>query len=142
MDHENTPDIRVSDADRSAVAERLRIALSEGRLDLNEYERRFDLSLRAVVQSELVPLTADLPAPVVSAEVARKESDRKAWMNEWRTWAGTAVILTAIWGVSSFASGEFRYFWPIWPLGIWGAWILAAAIMPGSDKDHGRKKKR
>ncbi|WP_157515850.1 DUF1707 SHOCT-like domain-containing protein, partial [Nocardiopsis trehalosi] len=41
--------MRASDADRDACAERLAIALQEGRLDLAEYERRLDTAMRAVV---------------------------------------------------------------------------------------------
>jgi Domain of unknown function (DUF1707) len=56
--------IRASDADRDAVAERLRQAAVEGRLEPNELEDRLHTALRARTYGELDRLTADLPRRV------------------------------------------------------------------------------
>ncbi|MEV5519952.1 DUF1707 SHOCT-like domain-containing protein [Streptomyces pseudogriseolus] len=56
------PDLRASDADREQVAEVLREALAEGRLDMEEFEERLDAVYRARTYGELAPLTRDLPA--------------------------------------------------------------------------------
>ena len=32
---------------------------------------------------------------------------------------------STIWAVTSLASWEFHYFWPIWVIGPWGAVLLA-----------------
>ncbi|WP_017615202.1 DUF1707 SHOCT-like domain-containing protein [Nocardiopsis salina] len=53
--------MRASDADRDAVANRLRDALAEGRLDLDEHNERLESTYRAKTVGELVPLTEDLP---------------------------------------------------------------------------------
>ncbi|AFR05780.1 MULTISPECIES: DUF1707 SHOCT-like domain-containing protein [Nocardiopsis] len=53
--------IRASDADRDAVAHRLREGLAEGRLDPDEHGERLDAVYRAKTLGELVPLTKDLP---------------------------------------------------------------------------------
>jgi hypothetical protein len=53
--------LRVSDADRHRVAELLRQAAGEGRLDLEELEERLEAAYRAKTYGDLVPLTADLP---------------------------------------------------------------------------------
>jgi Flp pilus assembly protein TadB len=53
--------IRASDADRDAVAERLRQAAVEGRLEPAELEERLHTALRARTYGELDPLLADLP---------------------------------------------------------------------------------
>jgi hypothetical protein len=53
--------LRASDAERDAVAERLRQAAAEGRLDTEELEERLDVALRARTYGELRRLVADLP---------------------------------------------------------------------------------
>lgn len=55
--------LRASHADREAVAERLREAAGEGRLDMDELEERLEAAFSAKTYGELVPLTADLPGP-------------------------------------------------------------------------------
>ncbi len=54
--------LRISDQERHAVAEVLREAAGEGRLDLEELEERLDRTYAAKTYGDLVPLTADLPA--------------------------------------------------------------------------------
>ncbi len=53
--------LRVSDADRHPVAELLRVAAGEGRLDLEELEERLESAYAAKTFGDLVPLTSDLP---------------------------------------------------------------------------------
>jgi len=62
------PDLRVSDADRERVAERLRDAAGEGRLTVEELDERLDRAYGARTGSDLAPLTADLPEPALGAE--------------------------------------------------------------------------
>lgn len=54
--------LRVSDADRHSVAEILRTAAGEGRLDLDELDQRLEAAYTAKTYADLVPITADLPA--------------------------------------------------------------------------------
>src|SRR3954452_23891809 len=58
---ERRPDMRVSDRARQTAAERLRLALGEGRLDLLEYDDRLAKAYGAVTYRDLEPLFADLP---------------------------------------------------------------------------------
>jgi Domain of unknown function (DUF1707)/Cell wall-active antibiotics response 4TMS YvqF len=58
-----SPDVRVSDEERERAATRLRDALGEGRLTLEEFSERVDAAYSARTASELEPLTRDLPAP-------------------------------------------------------------------------------
>ena len=51
---------RAGDADREAVADRLRIAAGEGRIDLGELEERLDRAYAARTYGELDALVADL----------------------------------------------------------------------------------
>ncbi|CAL9432456.1 hypothetical protein SUDANB58_02077 [Streptomyces sp. enrichment culture] len=59
---DDAPELRASDADRERVAEILRDALAEGRLDMSEFEERLDAAYRARTYGELAPITRDLPA--------------------------------------------------------------------------------
>ncbi|KAA0930734.1 DUF1707 SHOCT-like domain-containing protein, partial [Streptomyces apricus] len=61
------PELRASDADREQVAEVLRDALAEGRLDMAEFEERLETTYKARTYGELEPITRDLPAPGVTA---------------------------------------------------------------------------
>ncbi len=53
--------LRISDADRHQVAELLREAAGEGRLDIEELDERLEAAYSAKTYGDLVPLTADLP---------------------------------------------------------------------------------
>lgn len=55
-------ELRISDADRHKVAELLRQAAGEGRLDLDELDERLEATYQAKTYGDLVPITADLPA--------------------------------------------------------------------------------
>jgi hypothetical protein len=56
------PEMRASDAERERVAERLREAMAEGRLDMEEFTQRLDAAYAARTHGELEPLVRDLPA--------------------------------------------------------------------------------
>lgn len=57
------PELRASDADRERVVERLRDAVAEGRIDMDEFEERLEVAYTSKTYAELEPLTRDLPAP-------------------------------------------------------------------------------
>ncbi|MFD8393615.1 DUF1707 domain-containing protein [Streptomyces sp. NPDC059680] len=62
MTDDASPDLRASDSDRERVAEVLRDALAEGRLDMAEFEERLEATYKARTYGELAPITRDLPA--------------------------------------------------------------------------------
>src|SRR4051794_25152745 len=66
--------LRASDADRDAVAERLRRAAVEGRLDPDELEERLHSALRARTYGDLERLLDDLPAQPIAWERRRAEA--------------------------------------------------------------------
>ncbi|QOC95146.1 DUF1707 domain-containing protein [Micromonospora craniellae] len=121
--------MRAANSDRQAVAERLRAALDEGRLDLHEYDERLQRAYAARTYAELAALTGDLPGAVP----ARQEPDSPVlpdggrgvtvrWLVDvWEPWLRTVGIVVAIWAVTSFAARDLLYFWPIWVAGPWGA---------------------
>jgi len=55
------PQMRISDADRADVADRLSRHYSDGRLDQAEFNERLDQAMKAKTQSDLTGLFADLP---------------------------------------------------------------------------------
>ncbi|MCF3135120.1 DUF1707 SHOCT-like domain-containing protein [Streptomyces olivochromogenes] len=85
---DDAPELRASDADRERVAEVLRDAVAEGRLDMEEFEERLEATYKARTYGELTPITRDLPGvgvtapPVVSLS---KEPSRSG------SWAGRVV---------------------------------------------------
>ena len=66
--------MRVSDADRQRVADVLRDAAGDGRLDLDELDERLGLTWQAKTYADLVPITIDLQAagPVAPPVPARR----------------------------------------------------------------------
>jgi hypothetical protein len=54
-------DLRVSDAERQAVARRLERALRDGRLTVAEFDERVQAAYAATTRGELDDLTHDLP---------------------------------------------------------------------------------
>jgi hypothetical protein len=129
--------LRAADADRQAVAERLRAALDEGRLDLHEYDTRLGEAYAAKTYGELDRVTADLPAtgvPVPApAAVPAARSGRvvagsadvtRQWLFDvWDEWAGTVAICVAIWLAIALLGGGWQAVWPIWVAGPWGAYL-------------------
>ena len=54
--------LRISDEDRHRVAEVLRQAAGDGRIDLEELDQRLEAAYQAKTYGDLVPITVDLPA--------------------------------------------------------------------------------
>ncbi|MFJ8753317.1 DUF1707 domain-containing protein [Streptomyces sp. NPDC102441] len=76
--------MRASDAERERVAETLREAVAEGRLEMDEFEQRLDATYRARTHGELVPLVRDLPVPgglvrPVTGAVAEPKGSSANW---------------------------------------------------------------
>lgn len=142
--------VRASDTEREATLEHLATAFVEGRLTQDEYELRVGLALRSVFVGDLEILTEDLPArpervpapgPPVVADGSGPHWQAPAlavtwseWTDEWRWWLGIAVVLTTVWAVVSVMSGELVPYWPLVPLGIWAAVLLASAIWPSEGE--------
>ena len=71
--------MRVSDADRHKVAELLREAAGDGRLDLTELDERLEAAYAAKTYGELVPITRDLvPAVAPGGSVVRGAERERA----------------------------------------------------------------
>ena len=67
------PNMRVSHAERTEVADRLSKHYGDGRLDEEEFNERLDRAMKAKTQSDLDGLFDDLPEPELPRQVARPE---------------------------------------------------------------------
>ncbi len=63
--------LRISDTERHQVAEILREAAGEGRLDMDELDQRLEATYAARTYADLVPITLDLPAHPHQRPLAR-----------------------------------------------------------------------
>jgi hypothetical protein len=151
---ERRPDLRVSDRDRQAAAERLRLAMGEGRLDLVEYDDRLARAYAAVTYADLEPLFTDLPpasamaepvaapAPVLRSAARPVPSAARlptALKVLWTVWVAVVSINVTVWLLVSLGNGDLEYFWPMW-LAVPGAALFAvsasvlAARKPRDDR--------
>lgn len=73
--------MRASDSERERVAERLREAVAEGRLDMEEFGQRLEAAYSARTHGELTPLVRDLPAAgtVVPVDAAAPATAAGGW---------------------------------------------------------------
>ncbi|CAN5359888.1 hypothetical protein BH11ACT8_BH11ACT8_03320 [soil metagenome] len=62
--------MRISDEDRHRVAEVLREAAGDGRIDLGELDERLEATYGAKTYADLVPITVDLPAALAKPATA------------------------------------------------------------------------
>ncbi|WP_018908048.1 DUF1707 domain-containing protein [Salinispora arenicola] len=147
--------MRAADDDRQAVADQLRVAVDEGRLDLHEYDERLHRAYTAKTYGELDVLLADLPtgsAPVgasgagpalpgelvatgaVDSTVAPASGGRsvtRRWVVEvWGPWLRAVPIVVGIWAVTSLLAQDLFFFWPGWVAGPWGV-VLAVRTVQG-----------
>jgi hypothetical protein len=153
--------MRAADADRQETAERLRLALEEGRLDLHEYDERLQRAYAAKTYAELGAVLADLPGPApaqrsavvphqpapppaaaTGSAVAPPASGRGAWLLDvWLPWLRVAAIVNVIWLLSSIGSHHVGYYWPAWVLGPWGA-LLVLRTVDGAGAGEPRRDAR
>jgi Domain of unknown function (DUF1707) len=74
-----SPELRVSDAERTDVADRLSKHYGDGRLDQAEFNERLDRAMSATTRSDLTGLLADLPGTEPPPETGRPQRDRQPW---------------------------------------------------------------
>ncbi|WP_430780458.1 DUF1707 SHOCT-like domain-containing protein [Actinoplanes sp. G11-F43] len=119
MGHEG---MRAGDTDRQKVADQLKAALDEGRLDLSEYDERVQKAYGAKTYGDLDGLLDDLPGtvPVTKSQVvpagpqspaapAKKGRKHKEKQSGVQGMAFVFVICVLVWLMSGAG-----YFWPGW----------------------------
>ncbi|GAA1355384.1 DUF1707 SHOCT-like domain-containing protein [Streptomyces beijiangensis] len=117
------PEMRASDAERERVAESLRDAVAEGRLDMEEFENRLDAAYKARTHGELEPLVRDLPAPGTFQSAVPAPAVKGGWAER-------------IGGTVS-SSGAFAFWGGFSRKGPWtvGPRFTAFAMMGGGEID-------
>jgi hypothetical protein len=122
------PQLRIGNTEREAVVEQLSAALADGRLELVEYDDRVRQVYAAKTGADLVPLTADLPAPPPPPQPKPSLPSRLLQDPAVQGWLGLSVMMTAIWLISVLHDGRAHGFWPLWVIGISGAGLLTRRI--------------
>jgi len=105
------PELRAADADRERVAEILRDALAEGRLDMEEFEERLEATYKARTYGELTPITRDLPtAPgaVPSVNLTKQPVGDGSWASRITGGEGSST-----WGVAVMAGFQRKGRWTV-----------------------------
>jgi hypothetical protein len=134
--------MRASDRDRQQVVERLRSALEDGRLTMDEYVNRMEVAYQAATYGDLAPLCADLPAsnpvtagPQTAATVPAAVVSRAGYLAGlpavlkvlWTIWLVAVSVNVAVWALVSGAGGHLAYPWPVWVAGPYGAVLFAVS---------------
>jgi uncharacterized protein DUF1707 len=142
--------VRVSDAERAEVADRLARAHGEGRLTLAEYDERVRAAHGAVVRDDLAPLLTDLPREGTPRRVVPAGSRRPGvrafpvppgvpvppglpvppggLRGAAAVWAAVSAINVLIWLAVVLGTGTLVYPWWIWVAGPWGLVLAARAL--------------
>lgn len=110
------PNMRVSDAERTEMADALSKHYADGRLDDAEFKTRLDKAMAAKTRADLNGLLVDLP-PLHAEDTARRPGVfRRAW------WAFTmcAILVLAIGVASSVVA--FRIPWFLVALVLFFVW--------------------
>ncbi|WP_231953586.1 DUF1707 SHOCT-like domain-containing protein [Actinoplanes derwentensis] len=139
MGHEG---MRAADGDRQKVADQLKAALDEGRLDLSEYDERVQRAYAAKTYGDLDGLLDDLPGtvPVAKSQVVSAEpvdqltpvpgQKHKSGRSGFQGMAAVFVVCVLIWAMSGMG-----YFWPGW-VAIPLVWALLAHFRDRGNRGH------
>jgi hypothetical protein len=127
-----TTAVRAGDREREATARQLGQALTQGYLDMAEYEDRIGKAFAAHTTAELRQVLADLPAGRLwRDDPARREARRSAARLSVRihlaAYLVMVVIVLTVWFAVALSAGAW-YFWPIWPILGAGIGVLGHAI--------------
>jgi hypothetical protein len=129
--------MRAADADRQKIADRLKVALDEGRLSLHEYDERVGQAYAARTYADLLDLVTDLPAAGLSAEevTARRRAELKREARRmpmalkvlWTIWAALAAVNVVVYVLADFTADGDVYPWPVWLL-VPGAALIVVTL--------------
>jgi hypothetical protein len=138
-------EMRASDRDRQQVVERLRGALEDGRLTMDEYVDRMEAAYQAATYGDLAPLCADLPAsspaiarpqtaaarrpaaPAVASRAHGLAGLPTVLKVLWTIWLTAVTVNVVVWVLVSGTGGHLAYPWPVWVAGPYGAVLFAVS---------------
>ena len=129
--HGAAPAYRLSYAERDAVAARLRTAVGEGRITLDELEDRLRVVYGARSAAELLPVTADLPPSTEELQAVAKAGRRrrrKAFNAHLVPYLSVNGFLWMIWALTGHG-----FPWPLFPMGGWGIGLASHAAVAFGD---------
>lgn len=111
-------EVRVSDVEREAAADELRVHAGAGRLELDELDERIEAALCARTRSDLATVLADLPpATAAAGEPRRRRQERGG--QRFTTYLWVMALLIAIWLLTGAGHP-----WPLYPALGWGIPLL------------------
>jgi hypothetical protein len=143
--------LRAADHDRQEVVDRLRTALDDGRLTLDEFLDRMGRAYQAVTYADLAPLCADLPAggrvgdragaapaakPAMAAGPAAPSCGMLGRLPGplrvlWTIWVIAVSVNVVVWLLVSVTTASLIYPWPLWVAGPYGAVLLVLSACHG-----------
>lgn len=135
--------LRASDADRDAVAERLRHAAVEGRLEHDELEQRLHAALRARTYGDLRRLLSDLPPKPMAWE--RRRADVMPAARVGLAVAMRGAIALAVVIVALVVAAVVAAWWVLGALarlGLSGCRSCSARLGARTGWDHTRRPQR
>ena len=136
------PQLRVSDAERAEVADRLSKHYSDGRLDQAEFNERLDRAMKAKTQADLAGLFTDLPALGGPGNPAPQQSGRPGNGHPFRRIIGLVLIVVitlVLWHAVTVSFAPF-FFWHILG-GSFIPWLLVGLVIFLWLR-HGRENRR
>jgi hypothetical protein len=124
--------VRAGDSDREKTAGLLGQALSQGYLEMDDYESRLQATFAAHTTAELRQLIADLPITQLrrndpQRQAARRRAARLGVRIHLGAYLAMVVIVLAVWLAVGLTAGAW-YFWPIWPILGAGIGVVSHAI--------------
>jgi len=141
--------LRIGNAEREQVVQRVHDAFAEGRLDAEELQQRLDAVYRAKTVADLTPLVLDLPArsspgarpeprpvrpprPTLPRPVVQHRIPT-ALRVLWIIWLTAVAVNVAVWLVVCITTGDLIYGWPLWVAMPAGTALLVLSIVLRKD---------
>ena len=127
---QDTSNMRVSNAERTEVADRLAKHYGDGRLDEEEFNERLDRAMKAKTQADLHGLFADLPdspSPVVEQppRAVVPQRRRRPLIARVAFIVLIVLLISAVWHAVTI---PFWAFWGFGPGGGFVPWLLIAIV--------------
>jgi hypothetical protein len=141
----DTTSTRAGDREREKTATDLGLALSQGYLDMADYERRVQSAFAAGTREELRTLTADLPvANLRRNDPRRREAHaraaRRGALLHFAAYLAGALLMLGIWLAVGLTGGGW-YFWPVWPIMGWGIGVVSHTLSVRSGSPFGTMRR-
>jgi hypothetical protein len=148
------PDLRVSDAERDAVASELGQHFQDGRLDRVDFDERVGAAIAARTRGDLDSLLTDLPQGSPGQQGGRISEPEPVGAAGARPWHGAqrgvtrgrpaivAVLplLVTVAVLGGLFSGGWQHGWPFAPFGL--LWLIVPILVVWTGVRRGRRQWR